>query len=126
SKLAVIETAHRNYFVDAVENIGQVSGICAGPCWIEFFLFSDKSLRDALTRACSMDPSLFISYRPHKYRSAASISFDQPFKLVHVLGTAVKQSLFIHDQHTEAVTGIEQFRCRWIVARAICVHAHVP
>ena len=72
-----------------------------------------------------MQVPLLISNRPHKDRCAASVSFYQSLKLVHIFRATVQQALFIQHQHAQAVTCIQQLRCRRMVAGPVCIGAHL-
>jgi hypothetical protein len=46
------------------------------------------------------------------------VALNQPFKLVDVFITTVKQAIFIQNQHPKAVAGIQEFRVGglWLAA----------
>ncbi len=106
-KLPVIKTSYRDHLIDPIENIRHIRCISAGAGGVQFLLFRDKGLRDPFPGAAGMDPSFFVTDRPHEYAGPAPVPFDEPLKLVHVFGPAVEQSLLIHDQHAQAVAGIQ-------------------
>jgi len=124
-KLAVVETAHGDDLIDAVEDIGQVGGIGRGARGIEFMLFFQKGFGDAFAVRRGMNPAFFVANGPHKNAGAAAVTAEQSFKLVHVFRAAVEQAGFVHHQHAQAVAGIQQFGCGRVVAGSIGIYAEV-
>ena len=50
---------------------------------------------------------------------------DDPAELIHVLGGAVEVAVLVHDEHPEAVTGIEEFGTGRIMRTAMGIGSHL-
>jgi len=53
------------------------------------------------------------------------VTKDERLELLHHFRRAAKEPVFIHDEHAESVTCIEQCHGRRVVTCAICVAPHV-
>jgi hypothetical protein len=53
------------------------------------------------------------------------VTQDQFFKLGGILRAGVEQAVFIQDQHSQAVTGIQEFRGGRIVAGPAGIDSHI-
>lgn len=77
-------------------------------------LFFQEGFGDVFSGRRGVNPAFFIADGPHKHAGPAAVAFQQANELIHVFRAAVEQPRFVHDQHTEAVAGIQQFRRRRI------------
>jgi hypothetical protein len=76
SFVAIIKTAHRNYFIDTTENIGKICSIGTRAAGIQFFLFGQHTLRNAPADILCLHPAFFIADGPEKYGWMITVAQD--------------------------------------------------